>query len=267
MLAQLGPLTSLQPMPGLSCKDLQPMVLPGLSRLPPLPWALTQAALVLVQQGAGCHVQATALVRQLVRALDMRTAQDLLRLMAQLNTAPARSRLLQLYRLALTGTGAACAGVAPLGRHYYMVMWRRGIELHPAPGARAWLHRCSSAPRGRWRRNTDDACSPPGEDEVHRMLEWVPGVSTLYNLGTSIYFAYEGCEEVASQRALEAAVDLGYDGLAVLSASAGGPVAYGIHLGLQPGLKAGVRGLIRYFTSDEAPPPAPTAHAGPVRVV
>ncbi|NWJ00085.1 APOF protein, partial [Crypturellus undulatus] len=250
----------LQPMPGLFCKDLQPTVLPGLSRLPPLPWALAQAAMVLVQRGAGCHAQATALARQLVQALDLHTAQDLLCSLAQLYAAPARSRLLQLYQLALTGTGipvAPCTGFTP----------RRGITLRPAPGELAWLHRCSSVPRGRWRRDTEDACNPLGEDEVHRMLEWVPGVSTLYNLGTSIYFAYEGCEEVASQRALEAAMDLGYDGLAVLTASAGGPIAYGIHLGLQPGLKAGVRGLIRYFTSDEAPPPAPTAHAGPVRMV
>nr|XP_013795108.1 PREDICTED: apolipoprotein F [Apteryx mantelli mantelli] len=96
-----------------------------------------------------------------------------------------------------------------------------------------------------------------GEWEVHSILEWVPGVSTLYNLGTSIYYAYHGCEEMASERAWEAAIDLGYDSLAALSAGAGGPVAYGVHLGLQPGLKAGVRALISYFTADEAPPAAP----------
>uniref|UniRef100_A0A8C4XVL0 APOF protein n=1 Tax=Falco tinnunculus TaxID=100819 RepID=A0A8C4XVL0_FALTI len=113
----------------------------------------------------------------------------------------------------------------------------------------------------------EDACDPPGEREAHEVLEWVPGVSTFYNLGTSLYYAFQGCEVVASTRALEVAEDLGYAGLAAITAGAGSPVALGLQLGLQPGLKAGVRALIGYFTADEDPPPAPTAHSGPVLIV
>lgn len=99
------------------------------------------------------------------------------------------------------------------------------------------------------------------------MLEWVPGVSIFYNLGTSLYYAFQGCEALASTRALEVAEDLGYASLAALTAGAGGPVALGLQLGLQPGLKAGVRALINYFISDGDPPPAPTAHSGHVLII
>ncbi|NXE99566.1 APOF protein, partial [Menura novaehollandiae] len=140
----------------------------------------------------------------------------------------------------------------------------------PAPGTQPTLppgvRLCRGAVRwpSRRRREDEDACSPPGEQEAHQVLEWVPGVSIFYNLGTSIYFAFQGCEATASTRALEAAEDLGYAGLAALTGGLGGPVAMGVQLGLQPGLKAGVRALIRYFTSAGEPSPVPTAHSGPV---
>ncbi|XP_016160417.1 PREDICTED: nascent polypeptide-associated complex subunit alpha, muscle-specific form-like [Ficedula albicollis] len=102
---------------------------------------------------------------------------------------------------------------------------------------------------------------PAGEREAHRVLEWVPGVSVFYNLGTSVYFAFQGCKATASTRALEAAEDLGYAGLAALTGGLGGPVAMGVQMGLQPGIKAGVRALIGYFTSAGEPSPVPTAHS------
>ncbi|NWI40314.1 APOF protein, partial [Picathartes gymnocephalus] len=119
----------------------------------------------------------------------------------------------------------------------------------------------------RRRREDEDACSPAGEREAHRVLSWVPGVGIFYNLGTSVYFAFRGCEATASTRALEAAEDLGYAGLAALTGGLGGPVALGVQLGLQPGLKAGVRALFGYFTSAGEPSPVPTAHSGPVVIV
>ncbi|NXQ73686.1 APOF protein, partial [Quiscalus mexicanus] len=125
---------------------------------------------------------------------------------------------------------------------------------------------CGGAVR-RHRREDEDACSPAGEREAHRVLEWVPGVSIFYNLGTSVYFAFQGCEATASTRALEAAEDLGYAGLAALTGGLGGPVAMGVQLGLQPGLKAGVRALIGYFTSAGESSPVPTAHSGAVVIV
>ncbi|NXI82362.1 APOF protein, partial [Rhipidura dahli] len=119
----------------------------------------------------------------------------------------------------------------------------------------------------RHRREDGDACSPAGEQEAHRVLVWVPGVSIFYNLGTSVYFAFQGCRAAASTRALEAAEDLGYAGLSALTGGLGGPVAMGVQMGLQPGIKAGVRALIGYFTSAEEPSPVPTAHSGPVVIV
>nr|XP_025978535.1 apolipoprotein F [Dromaius novaehollandiae] len=222
---------------GVSCQDLQPDALPGFSRLPALPRVLAQAALALALSRAACGPQAEALVLELYRELEGPTAEALLQGLVQLQGAPGRGRLPLLLGLAQLGASVPvqpCSGLTPLS------------------DAQLW---------------GPDSCSPAGEWEVHSVLEWVPGVSTLYNLGTSLYYAYQGCEELASERAWEAAIDLGYDGLAVLGAGAGGPVAYGVHLGLQPGLKAGVRALICYFTSDEDPPPAPTAHSGPVRLV
>ncbi|NXE57774.1 APOF protein, partial [Casuarius casuarius] len=266
-LSALAPPRALPRAAGVSCQDLQPDALPGFSRLPALPRVLAQAALALALSRAACGPQAEALVLELYRELDGPTAEALLQGLVQLQRAPGRGRLPLLLGLAQLGASAACAGVAAAGPSSFQAVGHPGAWVLPVPGARSWLQRCSRAPQGRMRRSSEDSCSPAGEREVHSILEWVPSVSTLYNLGTSLYYAYHGCEELASERAWEAAIDLGYDGLAALSAGAGGPVAYGVHLGLRPGLKAGVRALICYFTSDEDPPPAPTAHAGPVRLI
>ncbi|NWQ71395.1 APOF protein, partial [Neopipo cinnamomea] len=135
------------------------------------------------------------------------------------------------------------------------------------PGAWRSLCRRLSRRRREDKGEAEDACNPPGEEEAHRVLDWVPGVSIFYNLGTSIYFAFQGCSATASARALEATEDLGYAGLAALTGGLGGPVAMGVQLGLQPGLKAGVRALIGYFTSAGDPPPVPTAHSGSAIIV
>ncbi|XP_068777332.1 apolipoprotein F [Struthio camelus] len=305
-LSELGLPQALPGAAGVSCRDLQPDALPGFSQLPALPRVLAQAALALALSEAGCGPQAEALVLGLYRELEGPTAEALLQGLVRLQRAPGSGHLPLLLSLAQLGASvpvqpcagltplsniqlwgpvasthsrfagaaracqrlqAACAGVAAAGPSSFQAVRRQGAQVLPALGARSWLQRCSRAPRGRSRRSSEDICSSPGEQEVHRILEWVPSISTLYNLGTSLYYAYQGCEELASERALEAAVDLGYDSLTALSAAAGGPVAYGVHLGLQPGLKASVRALICYFTSDGDPPPAPTAHAGPVLLV
>ncbi|XP_075381604.1 apolipoprotein F [Mycteria americana] len=249
-LAELIPAGAL-PGHGVSCRDLRPETLPGFTRLPPLPRALARAAMALALTGAACGPQAEAEVLALSRELGPATAAALLRGLARLRGAPASKTLPLLLSLVRPGGSAPARPCAA-----------------PA-GARAWLPACRRATRhqSRRRREDEDACNPPGEQEAHRVLEWVPGVSTFYNLGTSLYYAFQGCEALASTRALELAEDLGYAGLAAIAASAGGPVALGLQLGLQPGLKAGVRALISYFTSDGDPPPAPTAHSGTVLIV
>ncbi|XP_074710130.1 apolipoprotein F [Strix uralensis] len=264
---------------GFSCQDLRPDALPGFAQLPPPPRALARAAMALALSGAACRPQAEAEVLGLSRELGAPTAAALLRGLARLRDTPAPGALsLLLFSLARPGGSAParlCAAPARLrgpaaGTHPTAPgLPAAGLRALPGAGAHAWLPGCHRALRhqSRRRREDADACDPPGEREAHGVLEWVPGVSTFYNLGTSIYFAFQGCEAVASTRALEVAEDLGYAGLAALTAGAGGPVALGLQLGLQPGLKAGVRALIGYFTSDGDPPPAPTTHSGPVLLV
>lgn len=255
------------------CRALRPEALPGFAQLPPPPRALARAAMALALSGAACGPQAEAEVLGLSRELGPATAAALLRGLARLRGASA-PRVLPLLLLSLARPGgsamaqpcvaptqlqAPAAGThPPLPRVPVTAPLAEGL---PGAMANAWLPPCHRAHRRR--REDEDACNPPGEQEAHRVLEWVPGVSTFYSLGTSLYYAFQGCQALASTRALEVAEGLGYAGLAALIAGTGSPLA----LGLQPGLKAGVRALIGYFTSDGDPPPAPTAHSGPVLMV
>ncbi|NXC92137.1 APOF protein, partial [Cercotrichas coryphoeus] len=234
------------------CQTLGPHTLPGFSRLPPLPRGLARAALALALRGAGCAPQAEAEALELAQELGTPTATALLRGLARLPGAPApRPLALLLLGLARPG-GSACVGPTR-------------FQTEPTPPTRRFpgVRPC----RRRREDEAADACSPAGEREAHQVLEWVPGVSIFYNLGTSVYFAFQGCKAAASTRALEAAEDLGYAGLAALTGGLGGPVAMGVQMGLQPGIKAGVRALIGYFTSAGEPSPVPTAHSGAVVIV
>ncbi|XP_061871295.1 apolipoprotein F [Colius striatus] len=239
LLAELTQHLPPQPLPGVSCPTLHPTALPGFTRLPPAPRALARAALALALSAASCEPQARAELPPLSRELGPEAAAALLRGLARLRATPAPRALAPLL-LSLArpqGSGGPCVA-----------------QRDPAAA-------------GRCRRGAEDACDPPGEREAHGVLQWVPAAGAFYNLGTSIYYAFQGCDALASSRALEAAEDLGYAGLSAIVASVGGPAALGVQLGLQPGLKAGVRALIRYFTSAGAPLPVPTAHSGAVLVV
>lgn len=282
LLAELAEQMPPQDLPGrgVSCQDLRPAALPGFAHLPPPPRALARAAMALALSGAACEPEAEAEVLQLYRELGHTMATALLRGLARLRAAPAPEAVPLLLSLVqpggsapaqpctasprlrrpVAGTHPIPPGVPATGRSAERVQWAM---------ARAWLPACRYAARhqSRHRREDEDPCNPPGERQAHGVMEWVPGVSTFYNLGTSLYYAFQGCEALASTRALEVAEDLGYAGLAALTAGASGPVALGLQLGLQPGLKAGVRALIGYFTSEGDPPPAPTAHSGPVLIV
>ncbi|XP_061203700.1 apolipoprotein F [Neopsephotus bourkii] len=237
LLAELAQQNPARPLRDRSfpCGALLPAALPGFPSLPSGPRALVRAAMALALSGASCSAEAEAEVRGLMRELGPAAAAALLRGLARLRRDPAPEAAARVLLL-----------LAPASRSI-------------------------AEPRGRGavrrQRGAADACAPPGEREAHGVLGWVPGVSAFYNLGTSVYFAFQGCEALASRRALEAAEDLGYASLAAIAAAAGGPVALGVQMGLQPGLKAGVRALIAYFTSEGEPPPVPSAHSGPVLMV
>ncbi|NWR95515.1 APOF protein, partial [Furnarius figulus] len=257
LLAELAELAGHNPPKVLEipCQDLGPNILPGFSRLPTEPRALSRAALVLVLNGAGCTTQAEVEVLGLAQQLGTPMATALLRGLAQLRGARTPQPLsLLLLSLARPG-GSAHVDPTQL-RTPQPTGDSRGL-----PGNRLSRHRREN------KAEDEDVCNPPGEQKAHQVLEWVPGVSIFYNLGTSIYFAFQGCKATASTRALEATEDLGYAGLAALTGSLGGPVAVGVQMGLQPGIKAGVRALISYFTSAGDPLPVPTAHSGAAIIV
>ncbi|XP_074931666.1 apolipoprotein F [Phalacrocorax aristotelis] len=274
LLVQLAEHVPPQALPGhgVLCQDLRPEALPGFAQLPPLARALARAAMALALSGAACGPQAEAEVLGLSRELGPAAAAALLRGLAQLRGAPASKVLPLLLSLvqpcvAPTQPQGPTASAHPTPPRAPVTA--EGLRVLLGARARAWLPTCGQATRhqSRHRREYEDACNPSGEEEAHRVLEWVPGVSTFYSLGTSLYYAFQGCRALASTRALEVAEDLGYASLAALAAGTGGPVALGLQLGLQPGLKAGVRALVSYFTSDGDPLPAPTAHSGPVVIV
>ncbi|NXJ03938.1 APOF protein, partial [Odontophorus gujanensis] len=220
---------------GVPCEALLPDALPGFSRIPRLPRAVSRAAFALALSGAGCGAEAETAARGLYRELSPSAATALLRGLAGLGDVPAHRTLPLLSSLAR--------------------LRRCALPLNET---RTGTTRCR-------REAEDDTCSPPGERQAHGVLEWVPGVSAVYNLGSGLYFAFQGCELLASERALQAAEDLGY--AALMAITGGGPVAMGLKFGLQPGIKAGVRALYGYFTADGEPPTVPGAHSGPVLVV
>ncbi|NXU59991.1 APOF protein, partial [Turnix velox] len=235
-----------------SCQTLSSNSLPGFPLLPRVPRALARAALSLTLSGAGCGSEAEEEAQKLSQELGPTLAAMLLKGLKGLRDVPAPQTLSLLLSLAQPCLETPTAG----GTDQRMVMAASGCRH---------VRRKREEEKEK-EEEEEDPCSPAGEEEAHKVVEWIPGVSTFYNLGTSIYFAFQGCEVVASSRALEVAEDLGYAGLAAITAGLGGPVALGVQLGLQPGLKAGVRALFDYFTSQGDPQPLPTAHSGPVLI-
>uniref|UniRef100_A0A8D0GGK8 Apolipoprotein F n=1 Tax=Sphenodon punctatus TaxID=8508 RepID=A0A8D0GGK8_SPHPU len=162
--------------------------------------------------------------------------------------------------------GDACAGVAASNstRSFHVVA-REGGHFLQRHGAASWVHRCWQPARNR--RSASENCTIEQEQQAHAVIEWVPLVSTLYNVGTTIYYAASGCPELAKERGIEAAMDLGYDALVALTGGAGGVVGFGVAAGLKPGVKAGVRALINYFSQEEVAYPIPTSYSGSVLIL
>uniref|UniRef100_A0A670HY19 Apolipoprotein F n=2 Tax=Podarcis muralis TaxID=64176 RepID=A0A670HY19_PODMU len=159
----------------------------------------------------------------------------------------------------------SCAGVSSNGSSLFHVVTREGSYLLPQRGAYTWLRKCHGPARGR--RSTPDNCTSEMEQKVHAVVNWIPGVSTAYNLGTTIYFAAKDCKELAEERGIDTVVDVSQDTLLAVTGGAGSVWGMGISAALKPAVRSGVHSLIRYFREKQEPYPVPSNHSGSVIVI
>lgn len=160
--------------------------------------------------------------------------------------------------------GNLCAGVSssgPLKYRKYQALLREGSRILPSESSEteSWLLQCSteedaSAPTGssrRLKRSPQRSCINRKEQRVYHVVEWIPGVSTLYNLGTAVYYASVNCSETAKERAILSAVDLGTDALMVATGGTAGVAGYALGAGVKTGVKAGVKYLLNSMKQED----------------
>jgi len=82
------------------------------------------------------------------------------------------------------------------------------------------------------------------------VVEWIPAVSTLYNLGTAVYYASVNCYDTAKERAIFSTVDLGTDALMAVTGGTAGVAGYALGAGLKTGVKAGIKYLLNNMKED-----------------
>uniref|UniRef100_A0A8C1T136 Apolipoprotein F n=2 Tax=Cyprinus carpio TaxID=7962 RepID=A0A8C1T136_CYPCA len=99
----------------------------------------------------------------------------------------------------------------------------------------------------RWRRNgiPQHHCVNEKEERVYTVVEWIPAVSTLYNLGTAVYYASVSCYDTAKERAIFSTVDLGTDALMAATGGTAGVAGYALGAGLKTGVKR-LYGLLNF---------------------
>ncbi|XP_029450669.1 apolipoprotein F [Rhinatrema bivittatum] len=142
--------------------------------------------------------------------------------------------------------GYSCAGITVNETGLFSVMERKYCFLLLRHSSQSWLHHCTvlQARHSRLRRQDTGAnCNNEKEQRVHEIVQWIPGISTYYNLGTTVYYAIQNCTELAQDRALETILDVGSDALI----QATGIVGYGITLGLKPRLKTDIKDFLNYL--------------------
>ncbi|XP_034440941.1 uncharacterized protein apof [Hippoglossus hippoglossus] len=160
--------------------------------------------------------------------------------------------------------GALCAGVTSSGMltpGKYKAVLKKSSRILPSDtaGSECWIRRCSEeehasipAPsRPRMRRSPQRSCTNKREERVYNVVEWIPAVSTLYNLGTAVYYASVNCSETAKERAILSAVDLGTDALMVATGGTAGVAGYALGAGVKTGVKAGVRYLLNSMKQED----------------
>ncbi|CAK6955641.1 uncharacterized protein apof [Scomber scombrus] len=156
-----------------------------------------------------------------------------------------------------------CAGVTSSGLKpgKYEAVLKKGSRILPSESSESecWIHQCSTeddvlipaASGGRMRRSTQRNCINKSEERVYNVIEWIPAVSTLYNLGTAVYYASVNCSETAKERAILTAVDLGTDALMVATGGTAGVAGYALGAGMKSGVKAGVKYLLNSMKGED----------------
>ncbi|GAA6215737.1 apolipoprotein F [Lates japonicus] len=160
--------------------------------------------------------------------------------------------------------GVLCAGVTSSGLltpGTYRAVLKKGSRVLPSDssGCECWIRQCSAeedvsiptASGRRMRRSTQRSCINKSEERVYSVVEWIPAVSTLYNLGTAVYYASVNCSETAKERAILSAVDLGTDALMVATGGTAGVAGYALGAGVKTGVKAGVRYLLNSMKQED----------------
>lgn len=160
--------------------------------------------------------------------------------------------------------GDLCAGVSskgPLESGEYRAVLKKGshILLSEAAESECWIRQCHveedvSVPVAsgrRMKRSPQRSCINKSEQRVFRVMEWIPAVSTLYSLGTAVYYASVNCSETAKERAILSAVDLGTDALIVATGGTVGVAGYALGAGVKTGVKAGVKFLLNSMKQED----------------
>lgn len=160
--------------------------------------------------------------------------------------------------------GILCAGVTtggPLTPGMYQAVLKKGSRIFPSasPQTESWIRQCSAqddlliptALGHRMKRSPQKNCINKNEERVYNVVEWIPGVSTLYNLGTAVYYASVNCSATAKERAILSAVDLGTDALMVATGGTAGVAGYALGAGVKTGVKAGVRYLLNSAKEED----------------
>ncbi|XP_029357133.1 uncharacterized protein apof [Echeneis naucrates] len=160
--------------------------------------------------------------------------------------------------------GVLCAGVTGSGMHspgIYQAVLKKGSRILPdSSGSECWIRQCSTekddsvataSGRPRMKRSPQRSCINKSEERVYNVVEWIPGVSTFYNLGTAVYYASVNCSETAKERAILSAVDLGTDALMVATGGTAGVAGYALGAGVKTGVKAGVKYLLSSMKQED----------------
>ncbi|KAM4581995.1 uncharacterized protein apof [Fundulus diaphanus] len=160
--------------------------------------------------------------------------------------------------------GVRCAGVTsggPLMPGLYQAVLKKGSCIFPSTSleSECWIRQCSfqeellisrsSGPR--LKRSPQSSCINQDEQRVYNVVEWIPAVSTLYNLGTAVYYASINCTATAKERAILSAVDLGTDALMVATGGTVGVAGYALGAGVKTGVKAGVRYMLNSMKAED----------------